>query len=327
MQVLERGVLRRHRLGKCNVLQPASKQLPISGLSLVETSGFDDYRLLDSGGGRKLERFGAVVVDRPEPQALWRRSLRDDKWAAAHAVFAAEDEEEAGKWRRDKPIPEAWPISVEGATVLGRLSSFRHLGIFPEQLPHWLWMRDTISRLRARNGGERPRVLNLFAYTGAATLIAARAGAEVVHVDASKKAITWARENQDASRLVDAPVRWIVEDARKFVAREIRRGRTYDVILVDPPKFGRGPGGEIWELMDHLPPLMVECAGLLAKPSSALILTAYAVRASALAFGQLTAEVVAGRGGTLEVGELAIREEAGGRLVPTSMFSRWSSND
>lgn len=298
----------------------------LSSLAVVETAGFPDYRLVDSGGGRKLERFGAVLVDRPEPQALWRPRLQPVHWQEAHAVFSAADDEEAGKWRRDKPVPESWPIAVEGIAMLGRLSGFRHLGLFPEQLPHWLWMRSAIERARTAIGDERPRVLNLFAYTGAASLIAARAGAEVVHVDASKKAVAWARDNQAESGLAAAPIRWIVEDARKFVAREVRRGRSYHVVLVDPPKFGRGPEGEVWDLFEHLPALLGDCTTLLDKRSSSLVLTAYAIRASALAIGQLAAERLAGRGGSLEVGELAIREHEGTRLVPTSLFTRWSSH-
>ncbi|MEZ5817482.1 MAG: class I SAM-dependent methyltransferase [Hyphomicrobiaceae bacterium] len=296
----------------------------VSSLAIVETAGFADYRLLDSGNGRKLERFGRVVVDRPEPQALWQPALEPSRWGDTHAVFTGHDDEETGRWRRDKPLPESWPISVEGVTMLARLGGFLHLGLFPEQVPHWQWMKHRLRTAAADLGGERPRVLNLFAYTGAASLIAARAGAEVVHVDASKKSVTWARENQAASGLADAPVRWIVEDARKFVAREVRRGRTYHVVLVDPPKFGRGPGGEVWELMQHLPPLLKDCTALLA-PRSGIVLTAYAIRASALSFGQLLAEQLAHRAGTFEVGELAIREHEGSRRVPTSMFARWSS--
>jgi 23S rRNA (cytosine1962-C5)-methyltransferase len=186
-------------------------------------------------------------------------------------------------------------------------------------------MLAAIQRARPLLGDERPRVLNLFGYTGAATLIAARAGAEVAHVDASKKAIAWARENQAASCLGDAPVRWLLDDARKFVAREVRRGRTYHVVLVDPPKFGRGPGGEVWELFEHLPALLADCVALLDPRSADLVLTAYAIRASALSIGQLAAAHLSGRPGTLEMGELAIREETGARLVPTSLFARWSS--
>jgi 23S rRNA (cytosine1962-C5)-methyltransferase len=297
----------------------------LQSLAIVETGGFPDYRLLDSGQGRKLERFGKIVVDRPEPQALWRPRLDRDRWGTAQAVFSADGDEDGGKWRRDGAVPESWPIKVDGVTLLGRLSGFRHLGLFPEQLPHWQWMLSVMEAMRSGLGGERPRVLNLFAYTGAASLLAARAGAEVVHVDASKKAIAWARENQAASGLDEAPVRWILEDARKFVAREVRRGRTYHIVLVDPPKFGRGPGGEVWELLEHLPQLLGDCAHLLDRKSSALALTSYAIRASALAFGQLTAEVLGGRGGTFEVGELAIREHEGERRVPTSLFTRWTS--
>lgn len=297
----------------------------VGSLAIIETDGFSDYRLLDSGNGRKLERFGSIVIDRPEPQALWRPCLDPRSWSEAHTVFAGHDDEEAGKWRRDKPVPESWSLTVADVTMIMRLGGFLHLGLFPEQLPHWQWMSHRLAQLRLELGAERPRVLNLFAYTGAASLIAARAGAEVVHVDASKKSVTWARENQAASGLSDSPVRWIVEDARKFVSRELRRGRTYHIVLVDPPKFGRGPNGEIWELFEHLPPLLKECSALLA-PRSSLILTSYAIRASALSLGQLLAESIGDRRGAFEVGELAIREHEGARRVPTSLFARWSSD-
>lgn len=296
-----------------------------SALSLIESDGFADYRLIDSGNGRKLERFGKIIVDRPEPQALWRPLADQNTWAAAHATFSANDDEESGRWRSMKPVPESWPVRLEDAVTLTcRLSAFRHLGIFPEQLPHWRWM---IAALKQQGGAERPRVLNLFAYTGAATLLAAHAGAEVTHVDASKKAITWARENQATSHLKEAPVRWMLDDARKFVQREVRRGRKYDVILVDPPKFGRGPNNETWDIFIDLPDMLRNCGALLAGPRSALILTAYAIRASALMLDQLCRESLAGNGGHFESGELAIREEAGARAVPTSLFTRWCGDE
>jgi 23S rRNA (cytosine1962-C5)-methyltransferase len=294
-----------------------------SRLQLIETSGFPDYALLDSGAGRKLERFGAVVVDRPEPQALWTPRLDKRGWDKADAVFAGADDEEKGRWRIDKPVAESWPVKVADVTMLCRLSSFRHLGLFPEQLPHWEWM---LARLRECHG-ERPRVLNLFAYTGAATLLAAAAGAEVTHVDASKKAIAWAKENQAASGLGAAPIRWILDDAQKFVAREARRGKTYHLILVDPPKFGRGPDGEVWDLFTHLPPLLKGCTQLLAPKHAALVLTIYAIRASSLAFDQLAREVLRDRGGAFSSGELAIREADGTRALPASLFTRWVSDD
>ncbi len=291
-------------------------------LELIETRGFADYALVDSGGGRKLERFGSVVVDRPEPQALWTPRAPERDWRNANAVFAGDDDEDKGRWRIDKPVPESWPVKVGAATMLCRLASFRHMGLFPEQMPHWEWM---LARIAEKNGSAEPsRVLNLFAYTGAASLIAAAAGAHVTHVDASKKAISWAKENQAASKLTSAPIRWILDDAAKFVAREVRRGKSYDIILVDPPKFGRGPDGEVWDLFTSLPLLMKDCAALLA-PGASLVLTVYAIRASALAFDQLCREVLAERGGTFQSGELAIREERGERAVPASLFTRWSA--
>lgn len=294
-------------------------------LSLVESAGFEDYRLLDSGNGRKLERFGRIVVDRPEPQALWRPLAGDEAWTGAHATFSGNDDEEAGRWRQQQPVPENWPVTIDGAvTVTCRLSAFRHLGLFPEQFPHWQWMTST---LKLHTGPERPRVLNLFAYTGAASLLAAQAGAEVVHVDASKKAISWAKENQATSKLNDAPIRWMLDDARKFVQREVRRERRYDIILVDPPKFGRGPNNETWDLFIDLPGMLRNCAELVAGPRSAIIVTAYAIRASSLMLDQLCREVLADKRGRFDSGELAIREQGGARAVPTSLFTRWCGDD
>ena len=297
-----------------------------TSLHVIATAGFPDYALVDSGNGRKLERFGRFTVDRPEPQAMWQPALEPGVWLRADAVFKSagnEDDADGGRWRKDKPMPETWPLRVLDATVLCRLTSFRHLGVFPEQLPHWQWMRDRLEGQR----GEPPRVLNLFAYTGAASLIAARAGAEVTHVDASKRAIAWAKQNQAVSKLDAAPIRWILEDARKFAAREVRRGKTYNMILVDPPKFGRGPAGEVWDVFQHLAPLLRDCAALLASRRSALVLTTYAIRASALATDALVRECLVGRPGTTESGELAVIEEAGGRLLPTSLYTRWTSDD
>ncbi len=330
---------------------------PLKHLSLITSTGFPDYALLDSGGGRKLERFGKIVVDRPEPQALWQPQLSNAEWGKANCVFSASGEDdEKGKWRIDKPVPESWPVKIPlaivpapsrhvedmlpawpsprhgeamlrmegereqaGITILCKLAGLWHLGLFPEQGPHWAWMLSEIAKIK----GETPRVLNLFGYTGAASLLAAKAGAEVTHVDASKKAISWGRENQTASKLDAAKVRWIVDDAAKFVAREVRRGKTYHIILVDPPKFGRGPEGEVWDLFTHLPALLNDCAKLLAS-DAAMVLTVYAIRASALSFDQLMRDTLKGKGGTFDTGELAIQAD-GGHAVPTSLFVRWSA--
>lgn len=309
---------------------------PSDHLHLVTSEGFSDYALLDCGAGRKLERFGKVVVDRPEPQALWQPKLAKTEWAKANAVFSASGEDdEKGKWRIDKPVPDAWPVRLaldpssggEGGagagspnvTMLCKLAGLWHLGLFPEQEPHWRWMLDQLSKVK----GETPRVLNLFGYTGAASLLAARAGAEVTHVDASKKAIQWGKENQEASKLGAAKIRWLLDDAAKFAARDVRRGKTYHMILVDPPKFGRGPEGEIWDLFQNLPSLLADLAKLLAPENAAMVLTIYAIRASSLAFDQLLREALAKRDGTFDSGELAIRSRAG-PLVPTSLFVRWA---
>jgi len=317
---------------------------PPDRLQLITSEGFADYTLLDCGAGRKLERFGAVIVDRPEPQALWQPRLPKSEWSKAHAVFSASGEDdEKGKWRLDKRVPDAWPVRVpcsfgsdrpptpnptlrgggevaaDNVTMLCKLAGLWHLGLFPEQDPHWRWMRERLAAVK----GETPRVLNLFGYTGAASLIAAKAGAEVTHVDASKKAIQWGKENQAASKLDAAKVRWLLDDAAKFAARDVRRGKTYHMILVDPPKFGRGPDGEVWDLFKNLPALLADVVKLLAPRDAAMVLTVYAIRASALAFDQLMQDALDGKGGNFESGELAVRA-ASGPLVPTSLFVRWS---
>jgi len=295
------------------------------GLSVLATAGFADYALIDSGNGRKLERFGRFTVDRPEPQALWQPTLEPALWLRADAVFKGIDKDEdgeGGRWRSHVPLPESWPAHVLGVTALCRLTSFRHLGIFPEQLPLWQWMLGELARVEA----APPRLLNLFAYTGVASLLAAKAGAEVTHLDASKRAVGWAKTNQLQSGLAAAPIRWIVEDARKFVARELRRGKTYHAILVDPPKFGRGPAGEVWEVFEHLPGLLRDCVNLLAPGRASLVLTTYALRASALATDGLMRECLKARGGAVMSGELAVIEQAAHRLLPSANFSRWSSH-
>jgi 23S rRNA (cytosine1962-C5)-methyltransferase len=328
---------------------------PSDHLHLITSEGFPDYALLDCGAGRKLERFGKIIVDRPEPQALWQPKLGKSEWSKANAVFSASGEDdEKGKWRIDKPVPDAWPVKLalarsteserqssapypvavhhpsplatktsekQSVTILCKLAGLWHLGLFPEQEPHWRWMLDHLAKVK----GEPPRVLNLFGYTGAASLLAAQAGAEVTHVDASKKAIQWGKENQEASKLGAAKIRWLLDDAAKFAARDVRRGKTYHMIIVDPPKFGRGPEGEIWDLFQNLPALLGDLAKLLAPETAAMVLTIYAIRASSLAFDQLMREALGKRTGTFDSGELAIRSEAG-PLVPTSLFVRWEQN-
>lgn len=289
---------------------------------LLETDGLDDYRLVDSGHGRKLERFGAVTLIRPEEQAIWAPRLPDATWDKADAAFTGDtDEEGAGRWKRRAGLDEEW-ICRHGALKFAcRFTSFRHVGAFPEQEAHWRVMQERLPAM-----GEKPQVLNLFGYTGLASLIAASAGAEVTHVDASKKAIAWARENQVLSGLEDRPVRWICEDAMKFVAREVRRGKRYQCILLDPPKFGRGPKNEVWRVFDHLPEMIDMCRQLIDPERGLLLLTSYAIRSSFLMLEELCMDgLVAPLGGKLDSGELVLRGEDGRRLS-TSLFARWSAS-
>ena len=282
---------------------------------VLSTPGLDDYTLLDSGNGRKLERFGALTLDRPEEQAMWPPRLDATAWEAADATFTGNtDEEGAGRWKRQSGLGESWTVHHGPIRFSCRFTSFRHVGAFPEQAAHWTFMRE---RLAAR---DTPRLLNLFGYTGLASLIAADAGAEVTHVDASKKAVAWARENQALSGLDDKPIRWIVDDAQKFAAREVRRGRQYDGILLDPPKFGRGPKGEVWDLFRSLPEMLHLCRDLL-KPGGFGIVTAYAIRASFLSLQRTCDDAL---GAEVEAGELALEDQQGG-LLATSLFCRWTA--
>jgi 23S rRNA (cytosine1962-C5)-methyltransferase len=217
-------------------------------------------------------------------------------------------------------VPAAWPLAWRAVRFSARLTAFRHLGFFPEQAANWAWLDG-----RLRTSGKPLKILNLFGYTGVASLVCAAAGASVTHVDASKKSVGYARENAGLSGLAEAPVRWLCEDARKYVQREVRRGARYDGIILDPPKYGRGPGGEVWRLHEDLPELMAGCAALLADDASFLLLNAYSERISGLALAGLTADALVGRGGTIDWGELALMEEAGRRGVGLSFFARWSA--
>jgi 23S rRNA (cytosine1962-C5)-methyltransferase len=292
---------------------------------ILESSGAGDFHLIDSGDGLKLEQYGPYRIVRPEAQALWPKALPPHVWDKADAVFTGDtDEDGMGRWRfQREALGETWPLSLLGIDFHGRFTAFRHVGVFPEQIAHWSWMKEKIE------AADRPlKVLNLFGYTGVASLVAAAAGAEVTHVDASKKAIGWARENQSLSRLDKAPIRWICEDAMKFILREERRGHHYDIILTDPPKFGRGPNGEVWQLFDHLPLMLDICRELLAPKAVGLVLTAYSIRASFYSIHELMRETMRGKGGLVESGELVIREagldgKTPGRALSTSLFSRW----
>jgi 23S rRNA (cytosine1962-C5)-methyltransferase len=272
-----------------------------------------DYGLIDCGAGRKFERYGDYRFIRPEPQALWAPAL--ETWDADGEFIPGSDEDGGGQWHHKTKLPQhGWSSEWEGLTFNSRPTPFRHLGYFPDMAPVWHWMR-----------AQAPAsALNLFGYTGVGSLALAAKGATVTHVDASKKSVDQARTNAALSNLQDAPIRWIVDDAAKFAAREVRRGKRYDGIILDPPKFGRGPEGEVWRLEEHLPALIADCRRLLDADSKFLFLTVYAVRMSALAIGELVRQQFAGLGGIVECGELGVREETRGLTLPTAIFARWS---
>ena len=282
---------------------------------------WNDYELLDSGDGYKLERFGNYRFLRPDSQAYWKPNMPLESWNA-DAHFAGRDGEEMGRWQFKRPVPESWEMEWGRIKFYARCTPFRHLGLFPEQSVHWRWCA-----MRIRRAQTQPKILNLFGYTGLASLVCAEAGAHVTHVDASKKAINYARENQALSGLEEAPIRWIVEDALKFVEREKRRGNKYDGIILDPPKHGRGPNGEVFKLEEQMYELLENCAQLLSNEPLFLVATIYAVRLSFISLENTMNDVLIGQNGNMEAGEMALVCEKTRRLLPTAIFARWSPKD
>ncbi len=279
-----------------------------------------DYELLDSGDGEKLERFGKVVLSRPDPQALWRKNLDEKSWKIADASFSRS--ETSAEWiykNFDKNGKlEKWPIDFGGLKFWIKPTAFKHTGLFPEQVANWEWMREILK------GNEGVDVLNLFGYTGGASLACAQAGAKVVHVDGSKSAITWARENAELSGLADKPIRWILEDARVFVGREIKRGNKYDAIIMDPPAFGHGANKEIWKIEEHFISLVEDCIKLLSDKPLFFIINGYSAGYSAIAYENVLKPLVEKFGGSIERGELTLEESKTGRLLPCGIFARFS---
>ena len=282
-------------------------------LQTLVAEPWPDWCLIDSGNGQKLERYGRFKVARPEPQAMWTPAQSD--WNPDATFLPGSDDEGGGRWVEHRPVPASWEVARGPVRFNASLTPFRHLGFFPDMAPQWDWMRE-----RSADAD----VLNLFGYTGVGSLILSEAGARIVHVDASKKSVEGGKANAALSGLVDRPIRWMVDDATKFTAREVRRGRRYDGILLDPPKFGRGPTGEVWRLEENLAPLLIDCRKLLDENSRYLVLTVYAVRMSALAIGELVKQTLSDLGGTVEMGEMSVREEVRGLLLPTAIFARWS---
>ncbi len=314
-------------------------------LSLLESTNWRDYELLDSGDSLKLERFGKYIFSRPESQAMWSRALPESDWMKAHAVFVPSGEESGGHWDFRKKMDEKWEMRYPLTPNRSPREAFpkgagrgelrfwamttpgRHLGVFPEVASHWDFMSDLVRKANLHPEQSRrgqTNILNLFGYTGLATLAAAAAGAQVTHVDASRKSVSWARENQELSGLADKPIRWIVEDALKYVQREAKRGVKYDGLMLDPPKFGRGPKGEVWEVYKSLPDLLESCRACLSDTPLFVIVTTYAVRASAIHLAQILDEMMKKYKGKIDCGELVTREKSANRLLSQAVYARWS---
>jgi 23S rRNA (cytosine1962-C5)-methyltransferase len=279
-------------------------KIALEPINLV-TQGFKDYGLIDCGHGRKLEQYGPYLVIRPEPQCVWS-PLYPELWTKADATFDPETEDDdGGRWSFSRPIDDSFPLSFGALRFHGRFTAFRHLAFFPEQAANWHWQTSVLAEMQGAH------ILNLFGYTGVATLNAAAAGARVTHLDASKKAIGWARENAALSGLSEAPIRWICDDARKYVQREIKRGTRYDGIILDPPKYGRGPTGEVWRLFEDLKEMMNMCAELLSPDARFLLLNAYAARLSGPALAHGLAQALHKhdiKGGQIDYGELTLKQ-------------------
>ena len=286
-------------------------------MTVLTTHGFADYALLDSGEGYRLERYGKYVLSRPDPQCIWKRSHRE-LWGKADAVY------EKDGWKIKTDIPDRWLLSHEDISFYARLTPFKHTGIFPEQMLQWEFMQTILRRAQSREQRQHT-VLNLFGYTGIASVVCAKEGAHVTHVDASRPSITWARENMEASHLSDRPVRWILDDAVKFCEREVRRGHTYDGIIMDPPIYGHGPTGERWDFFEHAPHLFDVATSLLSNDALFFVVNAYAISASSLMLENLLHERLANRNGVVESGELALQEKDSQRLLSTGIFARWST--
>ena len=290
----------------------------MSEYKILQTEPAAEYELVDSGDGEKLERYGEVLVSRPDPQSLWPKRLPVAEWNKANAFFKRASRD--AKWSTRGKVPEKWQISLGGLKFWIKLSAFKHTGLFPEQKGNWDWIREKVEK-----AGRPVKVLNLFGYTGGASLAAAAAGAEVCHVDGSKVAIGWARDNAEISGLKEKPIRWILDDAQKFVQREIKRGSKYDGIIMDPPAFGHGAKGEVWKIEENFLPFLETCREVLSDQPLFFLINGYASGYSALAYENNLKVIKEKFGGEIEVGELTIKEKDSGRLLPAGIFARWSN--
>ena len=279
-----------------------------------------NYELIDTGEGRRLEKFGDYILDRPDPQIIWSKNLPSSDWEKADARYERISEDK-GKWIINTKLPEKWEMEHQGIKFWARLTPFKHTGVFPEQAEQWEFLERQINQ----SINQPINVLNLFAYTGIATLFAAKAGAKVTHVDASKPGTAYANENKMLNKLDKAPIRWIVDDALKFTAREIKRGVKYDVILMDPPAYGHGPNGEVWDFNKDFPKLLENCKQLLSDTPLFVLANAYAISSSSITLANTLQGYFGKLRGSVENGELTLKEKSAGRLLSTGIWARWSS--
>ena len=278
--------------------------------------GWKDYELLDCGGGEKLERWGDQILVRPDPQAIWESDRKNRGWRTANARYSRSSTG-GGHWDKNK-LPESWPISYKSLRFQVKPMNFKHTGLFPEQAANWDFAMEQI-----RQAGRPIRVLNLFAYTGGATVACAAAGASVCHVDAAKGMVAWAKENLALCGLGDKPVRFIVDDVMKFVLREQRRGRQYEGILMDPPSYGRGPGGEMWKIEENLYPLVAECCKLLSPEARFFLINSYTTGLAPTVLSNVLQAALPGRGGRIEAGEVGLPISRGTLVLPCGASGRW----
>ena len=276
-----------------------------------------DYEVIDTSKGEKLERWGKYILLRPDPQVLWDTPKKNPAWKHLNAHYHR-SKKGGGEWEFFD-LPEQWSIHYRDLTFHLKPFSFKHTGLFPEQAANWDWFSDLI-----KNANRPVKVLNLFAYTGGATCAAAKAGASVTHVDASKGMVTWAKENAQASGLADAPIRWIVDDCVKFVEREIRRGNHYDAIIMDPPSYGRGPKGEIWKIEEKIHPFIALCEKLLSDDPLFFLVNSYTTGlAPAVLSYLISTEVVTKHGGTVTSDEIGLPVSSNGLILPCGAAGRW----
>ncbi len=317
----------------------------MSSLQLHSFQSPWDFKLLDTGNGFRLEQWGEVILARPDPQIIWQPQLPQVEWNKAWAIFKAGGDDNKGQWQITQPVPNPWivkfhhphlasPLKGEesGAVqFLLKLSPFKHTGLFAEQAGQWEWMVNIlqIKNLRLENGNSnlnlKPKILNLFAYTGGASMVLAKLGCQVTHVDASKPAITWANENAKLNNLPPDAIRWILDDCVKFTQRELKRGVKYDGIIMDPPAFGHSPTGKTWKFNHNLPELLETCVNLLSDNAQFLLINGYATNSSAIAINNLLEDAIKHRGGKIEFGELCLQQK-NSRMISTGIFSRWSKN-